>query len=100
MRQSFRCHSCKLIDAARMSTAPLETAWLREARQRRGKLICDLMRSREVADWRGWIHNLSSNSDGFGVLTIRIAPRTYVRTHNSSLSDIGDNTLIKPGCPV
>ncbi|HJU20473.1 MAG TPA: peptidoglycan-binding protein [Stellaceae bacterium] len=68
-------------------------AWRKEA-------ICRTLSSLEVMDWKGTIYNLSSNSDGKGVVEISIAPDIYVETMNNAFSDIPYHTLIDPGSDV
>ncbi len=53
--------------------------------------------SLEATDWVGEVTNVDSNSDGKGVLSIEIAHGITVTTWNNSVSDISDNTLLKPG---
>jgi len=67
---------------------------------RRDKSICSTLSSYSVADWVGTVEEIDSNSDGKGVLGIRIAPDVIVKTWNNDLSDIGSDTLIEPGSPV
>lgn len=62
----------------------------------RKQAICNLLPSLSVTNWKGKIYELSSNSDGNGVVTIKISSYIYLETWNNSLSDIGDNTLIDP----
>lgn len=66
------------------------------ARPARGAAICAALRSHSVDSWVGRISNLSSNSDGKGVLAIEIGPNIRLKTWNNSLSDMSDQTLIDP----
>jgi len=66
---------------------------------RRDKALCGVMTS-AVTDWIGTIEEVSSNSDGKGVLEIAIAEDIKIKTWNNALSDVGSNTLIEPGSPV
>lgn len=70
------------------------------ARVIRKQQICAALGSASVRNWEGTIYDLSSNSDGKGVLTITIGPHVWIKTWNNSLSDIGDNTLLSPSSPV
>jgi hypothetical protein len=63
----------------------------------RGKEICNTLNSLVVKDWTGWVKSVDSNSEGQGVLSIRLARDIHVQTWNNALSDIAGNTLIKPG---
>jgi hypothetical protein len=66
-------------------------------RSTRAVAVCQLLgRSLTVDGWIGIIETLSSNSEGKGVLKIRIGPDIQVGTWNNSLSDVGDHTLIDP----
>jgi hypothetical protein len=69
-------------------------------RATREKELCSALGSLSISNWVGEIYALSSNSDGKGVLAIKIAPDAYVQTWNNSLSDITDNTLIDPNSPL
>lgn len=66
------------------------------SRPARAKAICSALgSSRVVSDWVGQVYKLSSNGDGKGVLSIKIAPEVTVATWNNSMSDIGHQTLIE-----
>jgi hypothetical protein len=69
-------------------------------RATREKELCSVLSSLNVSNWVGEIYELTSNTDGKGVLAIKIASDTYVQTWNNSLSDITDNTLIDPNSPL
>lgn len=66
------------------------------ARPARAKAICSTLSSKAVSDWVGQVYKLSSNGDGKGVLSIKIAKDVTVATWNNAVSDIGDKTLIEP----
>lgn len=68
-------------------------AWRKDA-------ICQALPTFRVENWKGKIYNLSSNSDGKGVVTITIGPDIYVETYNNALSDIANHTLIDPESEV
>jgi hypothetical protein len=70
------------------------------ARAARKGAICRILPRLAVTDWVGTIYDLSSNSDGNGVVEILIGPDIYVRTSNNSFSDMGDRTLIPAGSPL
>lgn len=63
-------------------------------RPARAKAICSAMQSKQVADWIGTVHRLSSNSDGKGVLRVEIAEDIRLGTVDNAFSDIGYPTLI------
>ncbi len=58
------------------------------------------LESLQVTDWVGTVDTVDSNSDGKGVLAVRVAPDITVETWNNDLSDIGSDTLIEPGSSV
>lgn len=67
-------------------------------RVRRAKALCAL--NTDVENWTGTVATLSSNSDGRGVLEIKLADGVTVGTWNNAISDIGSDTLIDPTSPV
>jgi hypothetical protein len=71
----------------------LQKGGVRAARE---KGLCSALSSLDVNNWIGEVSTLSSNTDGKGVLAIKIAPDVYVQTWNNAASDIMDNTLIEP----
>ena len=58
--------------------------------------LCKMLSSHRVQDWVGTIYELSSNSEGKGVLSVQISDNVYIKTWNNKLSDIGHDTLIDP----
>lgn len=64
--------------------------------QRRGDM-CRTIRGRAVIGWVGKITELTSNSDGKGVLSITLSPGITVKTWNNALSDVAHDTLIEAG---
>lgn len=69
-------------------------------RSERAKNVCAAVSGSTGGEWTGIVHDLSTNGDGYGVLSVKIAPHIVVRTWNNSFSDIGADTLIKPGTDV
>lgn len=63
---------------------------------KRDGAVCAALPSLVVSDWIGTIDNIDSNSDGKGVLAIKLADGLKVKTWNNSLSDAIDGTLIEP----
>ena len=51
-------------------------------------------------NWIGTIDTITTNSDGKGVISIRLNDNISVSTHNNAFSDIGDNTLVPEGSAV
>ncbi len=70
------------------------------AKSQRDSALCALLSSTRVQGWRGTLAKISSNSDGFGVLAVKIAPDVTVKTWNNSFSDSRSGTLIPPGTPL
>jgi hypothetical protein len=69
----------------------------------RAKEVCKLFGVRTggqspipVENWVGRVNELSSNNDGWGVLTVEIDDSLSVATHNNSFSDSFFATLIDP----
>jgi hypothetical protein len=87
----------KAQEASRSADNDLQKGGVRATRE---KDICAALNSLGVSDWVGEVNTLSSNSDGKGVLSIRIAPDVFVRTWNNAVSDVLDNTLIEPSSPL
>lgn len=63
----------------------------------RNRAMCSLVGAGRVAMWSGTVTTLDSNGDGYGIVTIEIAPDIEVSTWNNAFSDVFDDTLIKPG---
>ena len=59
--------------------------------------MCRTIRGRTITGWVGKITELSSNSDGKGVLTIALGSGISVKTWNNAISDLMHHTLIEPG---
>jgi hypothetical protein len=70
------------------------------ARPTRARAICAALPDRQARRWIGNVSEVSSNSEGRGVLYIKISSGVQVTTWNNALSDTGDNTLIEPSSSV
>ena len=82
----------------------------------RDKLLCQFFNSRKnlkISDWDGIIEKIGANSDGKGIISIRLnytlIPEgetervkldVKLGTRNNSISDFADNTLLEPGTPL
>jgi uncharacterized protein YecT (DUF1311 family) len=66
----------------------------------RDKAICELMKTNSVSNWIGTVASIDANSDGKGVLEVRIADNIFVQTWNNDLSDMLDHTLLEPGSAI
>ena len=69
-------------------------------RPARGRKLCEILLTHEVKDWTGEVYRLSSNNDGHGIVTVKIARNVYVETYNNDFSDRSFGTLIKLGSPI
>jgi hypothetical protein len=68
---------------------------------KRDKAICAVLSPPfKASNWIGTMATIDSNSDGKGVVEIKIADDITVETTNNSLSDSEYGTLIEPGSPV
>ncbi|MEK9685630.1 MAG: hypothetical protein VW226_13865 [Rhodospirillaceae bacterium] len=68
------------------------------AKANRDKAVCAALSSgMRVSNWTGTIADIDSNSEGKGVLSIKLANDIHIQTWNNALSDIGSDTLMEPG---
>lgn len=65
-------------------------------RPKRADAICTAVSAPEVSNWIGTVYNLTTNGDGWGVLSVELEGETWVSTWNNSFSDTRDQTLIDP----
>lgn len=70
------------------------------ARISRKEELCAVVGTSTEGEWVGVVETLSTNGDGLGVLSVKIAPHITVSTWNNSLSDVGSDTLIAPSSQV
>ncbi|NNM71905.1 hypothetical protein [Enterovirga aerilata] len=66
------------------------------SRPSRARDLCTISGLQTATRWVGRISELSSNSEGRGVLAVEIAKDISLKTWNNSISDAGDRTLIEP----
>lgn len=66
-------------------------------RATRRRDLCAALSGLTVTGWHATVQALSSNSEGKGVLAVRLAPKITLTTWNNALSDLADKTLIEPG---
>lgn len=69
-------------------------------RTQRKQAICAVTNGFTDGEWYGVVDTVTTNSDGLGVLAVKIAPEIILKTWNNTLSDFGSGTLIKQGTPV
>ncbi|MVA10129.1 hypothetical protein GOZ78_08795 [Agrobacterium vitis] len=65
-------------------------------RRTRAKALCAAQKSPAVEDWSGTLEQLTTNSDGLGVVKIKIGEDAYVSTMNNAFSDMSAKTMIDP----
>lgn len=70
------------------------------ARPSRANEICTALPEPQLKGWIGTVATLSTNGDGDGVVSIKIAEKLHFETWNNLFSDIGTDTLIKAGSPL
>lgn len=97
-RPEIQARFIEAVSAARQKSKDADNDMQRgSAKSERDKNVCALLKGMKVKNWTGKITNITSNSDGKGVIEVEIAKNITVKTWNNALSDIGDNTLIEPG---
>lgn len=64
------------------------------ARAQRKRAICKHVRQLRARNWTGTITQLTTNTKGKGIATVKIAEDAYVKTWNNAFSDIAHGTLI------
>jgi hypothetical protein len=69
-------------------------------RPARAKKLCAAFRGLKVTGWSGVVSQLSTNSDGHGVVVIDIADDVQIGTWNNSVSDSFHHTLLDPESPL
>jgi hypothetical protein len=60
----------------------------------RGTALREAVPTRTAKDWVGTISGIETNSDGLGVISVKLPCGAEVKTWNNGLSDIDDGTLI------
>ena len=65
-------------------------------RPERAKKICEIIKYGSVKNWFGVVDQLSTNSEGKGILVVKIAKDVYVQTWNNAFSDLVGRTMIDP----
>ena len=84
----------KYVNKFDKSKNELQQSLLRDERKQE---LFNLITSKYVESWIGVINQLSTNSEGKAILSIRISPNIEIKTWNNALSDIMANTLIDKG---
>jgi hypothetical protein len=80
--------------------AGLNELQARLTRPARALELCEFFKSTSVRNWTGVISHLSTNNDGRGILTIKIADDIEIGTWNNAVSDTFHRTLIEPDSAV
>ena len=60
----------------------------------RGAALREAVPTRTAKDWVGTISGIETNSDGLGVISVKLPCGAEVKTWNNGLSDMDDGTLI------
>jgi|GEM_PF-689006 len=81
----------KYISQYKQAKNELQKSSLRS--KRRGDIAATVTNF-QIQNWVGTISELSTNSEGKAILSIRINPNIEIKTWNNALSDIASNTLI------
>lgn len=89
--------SQKAMDKAKRAANDMQKG---SALSERSNTICATLGSLYVQDWIGTISKIDSNSDGYGVLSIKLDKNISVKTWNNALSDTFHKTLIRPETPL
>lgn len=66
----------------------------------RDSSVCDVLKDKKINQWQAVVDEITSNSDGKGVISLKVSENITIKTWNNSFSDIGDKTLIEPGTPL
>ncbi|MBB4954405.1 hypothetical protein H4S14_004170 [Agrobacterium vitis] len=65
-------------------------------RRDRAKALCAAQKAPVIENWTGTLENLTTNSDGLGVVKVKIGEDAYVMTMNNAFSDMMAKTMIDP----
>ena len=87
----------KYIDRFSGMKNELQQSLLRDQRKQD---ISKSINSMRVQSWIGTINQLSTNSEGKAILSVKISPDISIKTWNNALSDIMTDTLIEKGTSV
>jgi hypothetical protein len=91
----------QIVQAAQKASGSAENDMQKGGvRANREKQLCSSLPALAVTEWIGDVYEVSSNSDGKGVLTLTVAAGVYVKTWNNDVSDVMHNTLIDPSSTV
>lgn len=70
------------------------------ARPARADAICKSLPVPQATDWVGTVFEISTNSEGKGVLSLTLKNDIYVKTWSNALSDVSSGTLVEPNTAV
>ena len=87
----------KYISAYKQAKNELQKSSIRS---KRSVELSNSINSLEIKNWAGTINELSTNTEGKAILSIRITPSIEVKTWNNALSDIVANTLVEQNSPL
>jgi RNA polymerase subunit RPABC4/transcription elongation factor Spt4 len=63
--------------------------------ERRSSILSTLGSDLSVDNWIGTITSLETNTEGKGIVSIKVSPNVVLKTWNNAISDIVNNTLIE-----
>jgi hypothetical protein len=63
--------------------------------ERRSSILRALGSDLSVDNWIGTITSLETNTEGKGIVSIKVSPNVVLKTWNNAISDIVHNTLIE-----
>jgi hypothetical protein len=89
----------KMIDIVQRARGAYSAAGSNElkagsARPARAKELCALIKYTNVRDWIGALSTLTTNNDGRGVISVKLADDIEVKTWNNAISDSSEQTLL------
>lgn len=86
-----------IVDTAMKQYSAAESDFQKGAlRPKRAKSTCSALKSTSITGWVGTLDDLSTTSDGKGVISIKISNNIHLNTWNNAFSDIIDSTLVEP----
>ena len=96
-QSQFESAVSKYISQYKQAKNELQKSSLRSKRRAD---ISASVNSFQIQNWVGTINELSTNSEGKAILSVRINPNIEIKTWNNALSDMASNTLIDQGSAI
>lgn len=95
--RSFLSVVTKAQESAKSAENDMQIGGIKASRD---SALCDVIGDRSADGWVGIVSNVTSNSDGKGVLEIEIANNVTLKTWNNDFSDSGYDTLIEQSSQI